>query len=76
MINEAGYGVFIADEDVIMLYMDSFCNRIRQLIDVINILVQFNKQVKDWKKQVKDYNKQIKGEKLYEIYFIIIILNV
>lgn len=43
MTNEAGHGVSIADEDAIMSHMDSFCNRIRQLIDVINTLAQFNK---------------------------------
>ncbi|XP_069110280.1 uncharacterized protein, partial [Argopecten irradians] len=40
-----GHGVSIADEEAIMSHMDSFCNRIRQLMDVINTLAQYNKMV-------------------------------
>ena len=38
-----GHGVPLTDEDAIMSHMDSFCVRIRQLIDVINTLAQYNK---------------------------------
>jgi len=38
-----GHGVPLSDEDAIMSHFDSFCNRIRQLIDVINTLSQYTK---------------------------------
>ena len=38
-----GHGVPLTDEDAIMSHMDAFCNRIRQLIDVINTLAQYRK---------------------------------
>jgi len=38
-----GHGVPIADEDAIMSHMDLFCNRLRQLMDVVNTLGQYTK---------------------------------
>ncbi|XP_052242570.1 uncharacterized protein LOC127852659 [Dreissena polymorpha] len=41
-----GHGVPITDEEAIMSHFDSFCNRIRQLMDVINTLAQYTRMVK------------------------------
>ncbi|XP_052807484.1 dynein axonemal heavy chain 5-like isoform X7 [Mya arenaria] len=41
-----GHGVPLTDEEAIMSHFDLFCNRIRQLIDVINTLAQYTKLVK------------------------------
>ncbi|XP_060567478.1 dynein axonemal heavy chain 5-like [Ruditapes philippinarum] len=41
-----GHGVPMTDEEAIMSHFDLFCNRIRQLIDVINTLAQYTKMVK------------------------------
>ena len=38
-----GHGVSIADEQTIMAHMDSFCARLRQIMDGINTLSQFSK---------------------------------
>ena len=38
-----GHGVPLADEDTIMAHLDEFCVRVRQILDVINTLTQFNK---------------------------------
>lgn len=38
-----GHGVPITDEDAIMSHFDLFCNRLRQLMDVINTLAQYTK---------------------------------
>ena len=38
-----GHGVPITDEDAIMAHMDVFCGRIRQLLEVINTMAQYNK---------------------------------
>ena len=43
ILDTQGHGVSIADEDAVMSHMDSFCTRIKQLIDVINTLSQYNK---------------------------------
>jgi hypothetical protein len=40
-----GHGVPMTDEEAIMSHFDLFCNRIRQLIDVINTLAQYTKLV-------------------------------
>lgn len=40
-----GHGVSVADEETIMWHMDSFCSRIRQILDVVNTLAQFTKYV-------------------------------
>ncbi|XP_070190368.1 uncharacterized protein [Littorina saxatilis] len=42
----AGHGVPITDEDAIMAHMDVFCGRIRQLLEVINTMAQYNKLTK------------------------------
>lgn len=44
-LDTQGHGVSIADDDAVMSHMDSFCTRIKQLIDVINTLSQYNKYV-------------------------------
>ncbi|XP_052089132.1 uncharacterized protein LOC127725852 isoform X10 [Mytilus californianus] len=44
-LDTQGHGVSIADDDAVMSHMDSFCTRIKQLIDVINTLSQYNKMV-------------------------------
>ncbi|XP_053397319.1 dynein axonemal heavy chain 5-like isoform X6 [Mercenaria mercenaria] len=41
-----GHGVPMTDEEAIMSHFDLFCNRIRQLIDVINTLAQYTKMTK------------------------------
>lgn len=41
-----GHGVPITDEDAIMSHMDIFCSRIRQLLEVINTMAQYNKLTK------------------------------
>ncbi|XP_076466964.1 uncharacterized protein LOC143298129 [Babylonia areolata] len=41
-----GHGVPITDEDAIMAHMDVFCGRIRQLLEVINTMAQYNKLTK------------------------------
>ena len=38
-----GHGVSVADEETIMMMMDTFCNRIKKVLDVINTLTQFSK---------------------------------
>ncbi len=38
-----GHGVSVADEETIMSHMDAFCNRIRQVLDVINTMSQFTR---------------------------------
>ncbi|KAL5009692.1 hypothetical protein ScPMuIL_011997 [Solemya velum] len=43
--DNVGHGVSIADEDAILSHMDTFCERIRQLMDVINTLALYNKMV-------------------------------
>ena len=40
-----GHGVSVADEETIMSHIDEFCSRIRQIIDIVNTLSQFNKWV-------------------------------
>ena len=39
----SGHGVPIADEDAIMAHFDTFCSRIKQVLEVINTMAQFNK---------------------------------
>ena len=39
----AGHGVPIADEDAILAHFDTFCSRIRQVLEVINTVAQFSK---------------------------------
>ena len=38
-----GHGVSVADEETIMALIDTFCNRIRKVMDVISTLTQFSK---------------------------------
>ena len=38
-----GHGVSLADEETILGHMDAFCNRIRQIMDVINTLSQYHR---------------------------------
>ena len=38
-----GHGVSVADEETIMGHMDTFCVRIRQVLDVVNTMAQFSK---------------------------------
>ena len=45
MGDHEGHGVPLGDEETIMAHMDAFCNRIRQILDVINTLSQFVKCV-------------------------------
>ena len=40
---DEGHGVSVADEETIMSHMDSFCARIKQILDVIHTLTQFNR---------------------------------
>ena len=40
---DMGHGVPITDEDAILAHMDIFCARIRQLLEVINTMAQYNK---------------------------------
>ena len=40
-----GHGVSVADEETIMSHMDAFCNRIRQVLDVINTMSQFTRYI-------------------------------
>lgn len=43
--DNVGHGVSIADEEAILHHMDTFCERIRQLMDVINTLALYTKYV-------------------------------
>ena len=38
-----GHGVSVADEETIMAHLDSFCARIRQILDVMSTFTQYNK---------------------------------
>ncbi|CAH1799095.1 unnamed protein product [Owenia fusiformis] len=44
--DHSGHGVSIADEDIILHHMDSFCGRIRQIMDVVNTLSQYTRVIK------------------------------
>ncbi|KAK6187606.1 hypothetical protein SNE40_005595 [Patella caerulea] len=43
--DNAGHGVPLTDEDAILTHFDTFCSRIRQLLDVMNTMSQYSKMV-------------------------------
>ncbi|ESO89151.1 hypothetical protein LOTGIDRAFT_229063 [Lottia gigantea] len=43
--DNVGHGVPLTDEDAILSHFDSFCGRIRQLLDVMNTMSQYSRMV-------------------------------